>query len=304
MYIKPWHNLEQNVISINFTEKLLPERAVLSIAELSSPHVILWYIGTHGLKKGCVEFYRHNLISPVLMANAEASFWLTDLTAWDAFKSSKGSINKTSSCCPIMQDFNDHRIRCLPSSKIFQRMLEIDDEYIIEHFVKVLTKISSREDSHSNHHSVGITVGEIFPKMSPIFRSLINTDVSKAYSAFQFLEGCLIVEEIVKWIATHSKSNFAEIVFALPNDELKYYRVDEDLFKSSVEILINRIWLQEGVDQFNLNLNFLAFRFGNQDEHRPYNIPGDSVKKNELYIEDVIGYENTIDPIMREKCVF
>ena len=288
---------------IKFREKLPVQKVVSSLAELPSPHIVLWYIGTRGLKKDCVKFYRRNLISPILMHNVEASFWLTDLTAWYAFKSSKGSINKTSSSCRIIQDFNDHRIRCLPSSKIFQRMLEIADEYIIEHFTKVLTKISC-QDISSNHHSVGITVGEIFPRITPIFSAIIKMDVSRAYSAFQFLEGCLIVEEIVKWIVTHSKMNFAEIVFALPNDELKYYSVEKELFKESVEILTKQICQQIGIDQFNLNLNFSAFQFGKQQEHRPYNIPGDCAKKKELSLDDIIGRENTISPIMREKCAF
>lgn len=300
---KPWPTLDEYEISVKFTENLPPQKVASSLAELSSPHIILWYIGTNGLKKGCVEFYRHNLISPVLMDNAEASFWLTDLTAWSAFKRSKGSINKTSTCCQIIQDFNDHRISCLPCSKIFHRMLEIADESIIEHFAKALAKISF-QDISANHHPVGITVGEIFPKNTSIFSALKNMDVSKAYSAFQFLEGCLIVEEIVKWIIVHSKMNFAEIVFALPNDELKYYRIEEELFKNSVEILTKQICQQAGIEQFNLNLNFMAFQFGNQHEHRPYNTPGDWVDKNELSIEDIIGTENIIKPIMREKCAF
>jgi hypothetical protein len=293
---------EQHEINIKFTNELPLHKVVTNLSEISSPHIILWYIGSYGLKKGCVEFYRNNLISPILAQNSEATFWLVDLTAWHAFKSPNGSILKASSCSRVIQNYNDHRIKCLPSSEIFHRMSEITDEYIIDHFTEIFTQVSFQHIS-SNHNLMGITVGEIFSKKIPLLDALINMDISKAYSPIQFLEGCLIVETILKSIANHVKTNSVEVVFALPNDELKYYTVERDLFKRSIEMMILQMYRQAGIDWLNLNLSFLAFQFGNQQEHRPYNIPGDCVKKNELSIGDIIGNEH-VSTIFQEECAF
>lgn len=93
--------IHQNCISVTvkFIDTLPINQVVEKIRQASNPQIILWYIGCYGLSEVAVRFYRENLIHPVLSHTRQATFWLTDLSAWSAFKDPHGSIEKTHSCC-------------------------------------------------------------------------------------------------------------------------------------------------------------------------------------------------------------
>ena len=93
-------------INLEFEEGLSTAEVVERISQLSHPQVVVWYIGANGLRKAGVQFYKDFLFSPILHRNPQVSFWLYDLTAWDAFKNPNSTIQNKSSCCAAIESFS------------------------------------------------------------------------------------------------------------------------------------------------------------------------------------------------------
>jgi hypothetical protein len=67
-----------------------------------------------------------------------------------------------------------------------------------------------------------------------------------------------------------------DVVFALPNDESKYYQ--ESTFESEIErFLMDR--LGSKLEGKSINVHVLCFNYSTDSMHRPYNAPGRVVKK-------------------------
>ena len=279
-------------VKVEFVEGLPVRETTDTISELSAPQVLLWYIGCYGLRKTGVQFYRDFLISPVLKQNKEATFWLVDLTGWNAFKSSRGSIYKSNSCCDKIESISDPRVKCIRSAEIFKKMQFLENDLAF-HFRKSVQKEFIKGAS-KDFPNVNIRVSEIFSGDCSAMADWYDYDVSKSYSAFQYLEGCLLIDEIfIHMISTNLRNNF-QIVFALPNDELKYYKDEAESFKNDVDFLISKRCEDLNIKNITLQVKFVAFKYGSQVQHRPYNAPGIILKNNDLTFEEIIGHDEQI----------
>lgn len=276
-------------ISVEFSDELTTEQVVSAVGQLSNPHIVLWYVGSYGLKEAGVHFYRNFLISPSFEVNPTAKFWLVDLTAWGAFKNLNCSIRKNHSCCDVIEDFYDDRIKCIRSSKIFKNLQEISDKEVVGYFNKALRRDFIARLSQ-NFPPSNITIGDIFHKSCPLADQWRHYDTSHAYSIFQYLEGCLVVEEILQQ-CLQANSSEIQIVFALPNDELKYYRDEMGSFRDDIEFLVLNRFKNFDISSIHIRINFYSFKYGTRIDHRPYNTPGKVLRSKELFYSDVI-HEN------------
>ncbi len=120
--VKNTLNFDNCRVDVEFIDGLNTEQVITNICQLSNPQVIVWYMGCYGLRKAGVQFYKDFLISPILNQNRPATFWLVDLTGWNAFKNLHGSIHRSNSCCDIIESFSDSRIKCIRSAGIFKKM--------------------------------------------------------------------------------------------------------------------------------------------------------------------------------------
>ncbi len=281
-------NSQNCSVLVKFIDELSTSEVVTAISSLSRPQVVLWYIGPTGLKKAGVEFYRDSLVSPLLNNNSETTFWLVDLTAWSAFRNVRGSIQNASSCCIAIQKFSSRKIRCIKASDIFKKMQTIREQELLEYFEKALDRGFIRKAS-VNFPKRNILTREIFSSDCPLMTHWYDQDVGKSYSVFQYLEGCLLCEEIFLKLYQEEARRTTEIVFALPNDELKYYHDNENSFQKDVEFLINKRCEELGISGISLNISFFAFKYGSKSEYRPYNAPGKVLKQNSLFYEDIVG---------------
>lgn len=275
-------------VKVEFEEGHSIDDVVNVICKLAIPNVIVWYIGSYGLKKIGVDFYREMLINPILKRNRSAIFWLVDLTAWGAFHDSRRSIDKSNNCCEIIDNFLDKRIKCIRSSEIFKKMQQISSNDFLHYFKKALQRSFLCEGS-KNYPDKSIQIREIFSEKCPIMSDWYNHDASKSYSTFQYLEGCLLVDEIFIQLINSKAADNLEIVFAIPNDELKYYRDSYGSFQEDVEYILLKRCAEYKLKKFNLKIKFLAFVYGTQLCHRPYNASGKLLKKNDLSYEIVVG---------------
>jgi hypothetical protein len=291
--MEPYFN--QSHVSVEFAEDLSIQQVAEEINQLATPQIIVWYIGCYGLRKNGVEFYKDFLISPVLKQNLQAAFWLVDLTGWNAFKNPQGSIHSVNSCCDRIDGFSDARIKCIRSAKIFRNMQNLEED-LIGHFKKALQNDFIHELS-KGFPNVNIRVREIFSDSCPVMTNWYDHDVSKSYSVFQYLEGCLLIDEIFMHQVSNKLSNDFQIVFALPNDELNYYRDRPGSFQKDVDFLISKRCKALNIDNVNLQIKFFAFKYGSQPQHRPYNAPGIVLKKNDLSYGDIVGNNEQIEKL-------
>jgi [ribosomal protein S5]-alanine N-acetyltransferase len=278
--------LFDNRVNVEFSDGLTTEQIISNISQLSNPQVIIWYVGCYGLRKTGVHFYRDSLISPSFAKNPSARFWLVDLTAWGAFKNPNCSIKKSHSCCDVIENFSDKSLRCIRSADIFKKLQEISDEEIVSYFNKALRRNFIRRPSKC-FQKKDIKVKDIFPNICSLIEQWQYYDTSHAYSVFQYLEGCLLVDEIFTQCLT-SESREMQIVFALPNDELKYYRDKKDSFRNDVQFLISERCKTLNIRNIKLNIQFFAFNYGSQVDQRPYNAPGKVLKAEDLFYSDIL----------------
>ncbi len=273
-----------NKVIVEFKKNLTANDIINQIIQIKNPQIIFWYIGYNGLKKESVNFYKNIFINPILKQNYNSYFWLIDLTAWKAFKDSSTSITEISSHCEYLENFSN-QIKCLKSADIFKIMQTITDKNIINYFKKYLKKSFIKKMSEK-FSLKKILVREIFFNNCPIMSDFYDYDAAKAYSTFQYFEGCLLVKEIFLKTYKNTNSKKLQIIFILPNDELNYYKDNDDSFQKDINFI-----LQEYFEKYDtLKIIFYSFSYGTEIYHRPYNAPGTVIKKNNLKKEDIIGY--------------
>lgn len=283
-------------VCVEFKSKRYLENIALNIRDIDHPNVILWYIGYRGLRKGSVDFYRSNVIQPFLENNPFTTFWLMDLTAWFAFVSPKGSIKKHSCFSEVISDFKNEKIKSIRSSDIFEEMAKLSDPYIITNMTSLINKKFIKNASEC-HLESGIKVKDIFHEGCLIMKDWYNKDAARAYSAFQYLEGCLIVEKILnRKICAAEPCSYQEInlSFVLPNDEIKYYLDCEGSFQKDLQLIISRSSSILGLHRLKLNVCFFPFPYGAETRHRPYNAPSKRVNKKLFNLNEVIGKEKNV----------
>ncbi|MBI3258992.1 MAG: hypothetical protein HYZ54_05920 [Ignavibacteriae bacterium] len=290
-------------VEVEFMDGLSTEQVITSICQLSNPQVIIWYIGCYGLKKAGVQFYKDFLISPVLRQSVKATFWLVDLTAWGAFKNLQCSIRNFNSCCNEIERFLDKQIKCIKSAKIFKKIQEISEKDLVDYFRRALhRRFISKASKHFPNKN--ICIKEIFSDNCPILSDWYNHDANKSYSILQYLEGCLLVDEIFMEQAANREVTDIQIVFALPNDEIKYYRDKKNSFQKDIRFLISKRHEILNIKNIRLQVKFLAFKYGFQPHERPYNASGKVLKNDQLSYEDVVGYARNKEEILRGEFIY
>ncbi|MGH2611415.1 MAG: hypothetical protein ACRDFB_00015, partial [Rhabdochlamydiaceae bacterium] len=192
------------------------------------------------------------------------------------------------SFCDDIEKFSDDRIKCIRSAEILKKIQEMSEKDIIDYFKKALRRDFVCQPS-KGFPNTNITVREVFLNNCPIMADWYDQDISKSYSIFQYLEGCLLVEKIFKQLSISKLENNIQIVFALPNDELKYYKDQHDSFQKDIKFLISKRCAAFNIKMLNLHIKFLAFKYGSQPHHRPYNAEGKVLKKDTLFYEDIVG---------------
>lgn len=277
--------LKQKIqFEVEFIETLHINTAIEIIKQYTNPQVLMWYIGPRGLRETGTKFYRQNIIFP-LIHYSNAKLWLVDLTAWGAFSNKNCSTKATSSCCEKLNDLLKDRIKCIPSSLILNQISEISDPKLIQYFHSALKKSFISEASR-NFPDKNILTKEIFSSEPPIISDWLYEDVSKSYSAIQYLEGCFLVNELFRH---HGLSQNLHIVFILPNDELKYYKDNENSFRHDISFLITQKSTETNTTNINLKVSFISFSYGNRIDERPYNAPGKALKQNDIHFDNIIG---------------
>jgi hypothetical protein len=276
-------------VIVNYNDVSDISKIISQINDVENPHIVLWYIGTNGLKKSSVAFYRQ-LIAPIYTNNFNAIFWLYDLTAWGALKNPNLSIIKRSRHVQKISDMDSNRIKCLTAADIFNKMRLITDQQIINYLGNALSRKFIWQAS-LNACLSGIMIKTLFKNNCPLLTKYYDYDANRGYSMLQYLEGCLLIDEIVKIVLHPFNQKDLQIFFVLPNDEIKYYKDETNAFKKDIEFLINHLHNFES-NEIKVIINFFPFKYGNLAHERPYHGPERVVSSNELQDIHMISKNN------------
>lgn len=261
--------------NIYYVENLNTCEALQKIETIPNAQVLLWYIGCHGLKEEGVKFYKDK-INTIINGKNNASCWLVDFTAWGSFTNLHTQITSMSKCAAQINKLNIAKIKCLSASKLFEEMKNIKHPELIEYFKTKVVIRKSLFNASENFKETMIKIGTIFNNNCCIFEQIYENDANKSYSLIQYIEGCFLINEIVR--NNLNTQNEINIVFFLPNDEAKYYYDKENNFIKDVEMLIKTNW-SEQLNNRIINIFFINFKYGDELYHRPYN-SGKKIVKN------------------------
>ena len=254
-------------LSIFREENLSMELVLEKISQLPSPQVFLWYIGSHGLKKGGTSFYQE-MIKTILSFPNQSSCLLMDLTAWGALFNKNVTILKTNRCAKMINDFAMERVQCLFSSTFFQELQEVKDQKVADYFKAHLFTNESLKKSSQPFRKSGITIAELFDDHCSVLQPIFAKDASKSYSLLQYLEGYFLIKNAVK--NALAKEGPIHIVFSLPNDESKYYFNEQNSFLTDCQFLLEQEFGSQ-LEGREVTINFYNFQFGERIDQRPYN---------------------------------
>jgi hypothetical protein len=268
--------------SVHFEEGLNETDLLEKIGKIANAQVVLWYIGAYGLKEEGVKFYKSK-INQIINGPNQASCWLLDFSAWGAFSNPRVKLTSTHSCAEKINQFNMEKLKCISASTLFQEMEKINEIEKVNFFKEYVVSRKDLLDISQDFKESHIKIGEIFCKNCPIFENIYEKDTAKCYSVVQYVEGLMIIDHIIK--NGIEKKEDINIVFALPNDEAKYYKDEKNNFIQDAEIVIKNTF-GERIKDRNINIFFLNFRYGNKLEDRPYN-SGKKTLKN-LTMNDVL----------------
>lgn len=261
-------NSSQN-IRVIFLERNLSRLELLNeIGAIQDPQVLFWYIGENGFKLEGVNYYKRDL-GKVLKLDNNANCILYDLTAWSALRDRENTVENFNTNVTVISEFAIPRLSCVKSSDFFKWLQTENNPSIISYFRENVLKRKVLFSASREFPDTNMTIGEVFRRNCPILEDLYAMDSGKCYSLLQYIEGCYLINRIIE-AKINDESDEINIVFALPNDEWKYYKNPEESFSDDVAFLIQEKF-GERLANIKINVFFYTFNFGKESRNRPYN---------------------------------
>ena len=236
-------------VGVQFHNEVPREELWERIKSYESPKVIFWYIGSHGLKSEGVQYHRKDL-SVCTQNGAECI--LFDLTAWGALTDKKCRLNGSNQNVDRINSFGIQQIKAISSNHFFAWMETHRDPY----FSEVILNRSFVYEKSTHFRPNGIKLGELLE--NKLFQPLLEKDTAQCYSMLQYLEAIYLVEKLV----VEGGSN---IIFALPNDEWKYYFDTNRSFETDIKHHLQEIGVERPI-----RIEFCTFLYGDDLTKRPY----------------------------------
>lgn len=232
------------------------EDVIAKIASIEGPtDVYCWFEGPEGLSQSCINFMKKNIIIPLLEKKKDATICLYSLKSWkfeDVFKMERTAL-KTNNKALEWVDSSDFFNYCADPSKGIAVWVERELPQ-----KKWLYDLSKSKDLKNK------TVQELFNNTKSLFSCIEELDVSQAYSLMQYIEGFYLVQRSIrKGLELGQKK--IEVVFALPNDEWKYYKD----FPNDIDAML-KAEFGSTLNKIEVNITFQFFKYTNNIKSRPY----------------------------------
>lgn len=259
-------------ITVSFDKTYLNRKDLIKeIGQIKNPQIFLWYFGPDGLREQGVNYYKKDLKGILSLKNGSQCL-LYDLAAWSALFGTDSKVVKFNPNVDVINGFDVTGIRCIKSCNFFDWVQKEDNPDIISFVRDTILKRKFIFAKSESYPETGIKIGDVFPSTCQMLENILECDTGKSYSALQYIEGCYL---IIKTIENYVKDKFEEInmVFALPNDEFKYYQNQEDKKDNSLVQDVQhlaKLKFGEVLSGKRINIMFFTFRFMGEG-NRPYN---------------------------------
>ena len=262
-----WDSFEQQKerirIQIN-SDLCSPELIVCKLAEIKGPvDIYCWNEGPQGLPKLGANFMKKSIFEPLYKLKQDVKLCLYSLKAWD-FKKNIASMPTSTPLGEAINRINKAAVECIYSSSFFQYCNKIKNKSLYEFISRELPKKEWLFNLSKNQTNKGISIEELFNCQDSLFNCIKNLDVSKAYSAMQYVEGYYLIQESVRK-ALLNRQKKIQIAFVLPNDEKKYY-LD---YPKDIEKML-QMDFGEDLSDVDINISFQFFEYGDSLNSRPY----------------------------------
>jgi hypothetical protein len=269
-------------VSVLFRKNLSRQELIQAIAQVQKPQVIFWYIGEYGLREQGVNYYKKDL-KKILETDNQSTCVLYDLTAWAALKDKTKSLYDSNSNMERISQFGISGLKTLKSNDFFEWLEKENNPKTVSYFQDVVLKRPFIFKASQGFPNTNIKIGEVFKKGCPILTPHFERDCGKSYSALQYLEGYYLISQLVEEGISQGLSEI-NLIFALPNDEWKYYEDKDNSLMQDVSSLTKEK-LCEKTKNLKVNILFYTFNFTQDSRSRPYNAGSkniDTIQKSQI----------------------
>ena len=212
--------------------------------------VVVWYVGINGLKEDGVKYYQ-KMFKEILASNNDVNIMLYDISAWKALFDINYSIHNDNTILDDVKNMTSSKFLSHKSKNYFDWLLQNKDnvEYLLNE-EKLYTASEKYQPSNIRFSDI-----KDFAELSS--SAIYTLDTGKSYSCLQYIEMLYLVKEFVG-------KGYEEILFALPNNELKYYDIPGLDFVHNLKQILDK--------NSKITLTLCSFIFGKHSYHRPYNM--------------------------------
>lgn len=256
-------------VAVAYKKNLSREQLVDAIGRVENPQVVLFYIGEYGFREEGVNYYKKD-IKKIMQQKNQASCCLYDLTAWGALKDPTKRVGDFNPNVAVINDFALPRITSLPSSRFFFWLQAERDAKIISYMNETILKRDFIKEKSKGRAETAIIVAQLFNQTVPALEAISLEDCNTQYSTLQYVEGLFLVDQLVAKTLANA-AGCINIVFALPNDEWKYYEDQNNSFAADIAFMIERRYGRKAAN-LQINVMFYTFKWGlDPTRSRPYN---------------------------------
>lgn len=232
------------------------ENVVAKIASIQGPaDVYCWFEGPEGLSQSCINFMKKNIIVPLSKKKTDAKICLYSLKSWsfeDVFKIEETALKTDNKALEWVNSSDFFQYCANPSIGI---AAWVERELPQKKWLYVLSETKELKNK---------TVQELFNNKKSLFSCIEELDVSQAYSLMQYIEGFYLVQRSIRKGLEQGREKI-EVVFALPNDEWKYY---ED-FPKDIDAML-KAEFGSTLNKIEVNIAFQFFQYTKNIKSRPY----------------------------------
>lgn len=263
-----WMRQEQEgSIAIRMSKDIVTPRVLVDqlASERGEAEVICWYEGTRGLPVKGAEFYEKEFFVPLYARRQDIRFKLYSLLGWD-FKTTKNvSRIPPSRLGASIDQIGNAAFNSMPASSFFRSCLTDNPQDTLFQFASETLVNRKLQQLSDNRPKANVTVRKFFDERNSVFDGIGMKDANAAYSIMQNTEGYALIRDAVQRGLSEKKKKI-KAVFALPNDEGKYYL---DYFPAKVEKMLRREF-GDRLKNVEIDISFRFFAYGNGPEDRPY----------------------------------
>lgn len=264
--LEVWQSEKVEKIQVEvFSAPEKPSELVTYVLSIEGPvDVYCFYEGVRGLPVRGARFLKEKIFFPIYAEKRDIKFLLYSLKGWD-FKKCVLSMPKQTALGDMINRINRSALEGLSSLDFFRYCVQGSRKNALYSYIQQeLPKKNWLFDLSIKQRELGKKVIDFFDQQSNVFDCVQDLDVARAYSCMQYIEGYYLIKKSVERGLAQGRKTI-EVVFAMPNDESKYY---EDFPKDIPEMLKKDFGIAlQGVA---VKITMRSFLYGGAFSDRPY----------------------------------